>query len=31
VIRGVRELPQPEREEDLIGAEAAIGARPAEA
>ena len=27
VIRGVRELPKPEREEDLLGAEAALGAR----
>jgi MFS family permease len=27
VIRGVRELPKPEREEDLLGAEATLGAR----
>jgi hypothetical protein len=27
VIRGVRALPEPERGEDLLGAEATLGAR----
>jgi MFS family permease len=30
VIRGVRELPKPDHEEDLLGAEASLGARPAD-